>query len=115
MKIFSEEELSKIEGLCFIKKDGSLHESLMKFPPDLDNFGLPDYSIINLKGYFKKGYSYRSDIKMQAPILTTRGCPYTCDFCAAPYLNGRGIRKHSVPYMKEVIEKFISKFWNQTF
>lgn len=107
---FSEEELSKIEGLCFIKKDGLLHESLMKFPPSLDDFGLPDYSIINLKGYFKKGYSYRSDIKMQAPILTTRGCPYTCDFCAAPYLNGRGIRKHSVPYMKEVIENLYQNF-----
>ena len=107
---FSEEELVKIDGLCFIKSDGTVHETPMTFPPSLDEFGQPDYSVINLPGYFKKGYSYRSDAKMQAPILSTRGCPYTCDFCSAPYLNGRGIRKHSLAYLKELIETLYDNY-----
>ena len=100
---YTEEELSKIFGLCFIKKDGNVHETPMVLPPSLDEFGQPDYSVIDLPGYLKHGYLYRSQAKMQAPILTTRGCPYTCDFCSAPYLNGRGIRKHSLAYLKELI------------
>lgn len=107
--IFSE-DLKKIPGLCFIKSDGTIHETPMMFPPSLDDFGQPDYSVINMPGYFKKGYSYRSEIKMQAPILTTRGCPYTCDFCSAPYLNGRGIRKHSLNYLKELIENLYDNY-----
>lgn len=107
---YTEDELSKIEGLCFIKKDGSLHETPMLFPPNLDDFGQPDYSSMNVRGYYKKGYSYRSDVKMQIPILSTRGCPYTCDFCSAPYLNGRGIRKHSLHFLRELIENLYTNF-----
>ena len=65
---------------------------------------------MNVRGYYKKGYSYRSDVKMQIPILSTRGCPYTCDFCSAPYLNGRGIRKHSLHFLKELIENLYTNF-----
>ena len=109
-KQFTNDDLKKIDGLCFVENDGSIHESPMLYPPSLDDFGQPDYTEINLFGYFKKGYSYRSDVKMQAPILSTRGCPYTCDFCSAPYLNGRGIRKHSLNYLLELIENLYVNF-----
>jgi len=109
-KHFTNDDLKKIDGLCFVENDGSIHESQMLYPPSLDDFGQPDYTEINLFGYFKKGYSYRSDVKMQAPILSTRGCPYTCDFCSAPYLNGRGIRKHSLDYLLQLIENLYVNF-----
>ena len=107
---FSEEELTKVFGLCFIKKDGNVHETPMMLPPSLDDLGQPDYSVIDMLGYLKNGYSYRSQAKMQAPILTTRGCPYTCDFCSAPYLNGRGVRKHSLAYLKELITNLYDNY-----
>lgn len=107
---FSEDDLKKIDGLCFIKSDGSVHETPMTFPPILDDFGQPDYSVIDLHAYLKKGYFYRIHKKMHAPILSTRGCPYTCDYCAAPYLNGRGVRKHSLEYMKKLIENLYNNY-----
>ena len=70
---FSEDDLKKIDGLCFIKSDGSVHETPMTFPPVLDDFGQPDYSVIDLHAYLKKGYFYRIHKKMHAPILSTRG------------------------------------------
>ena len=39
---FSDNDLKKIDGLCFIKSDGSVHETPMTFPPNLDDFGQPD-------------------------------------------------------------------------
>ena len=107
---FSEDDLKKIDGLCFIKSDGSIHETPMTFPPTLDDFGQPDYSVIDIHAYLKKGYFYRIHKKMHAPILSTRGCPYTCDYCAAPYLNGRGIRKHSLKYLKELIQNLYDNY-----
>ena len=107
---FSDNDLKKIDGLCFIKSDGSVHETPMTFPPNLDEFGQPDYTVIDIHAYLKKGYFYRIHKKMHAPILSTRGCPYTCDYCAAPYLNGRGIRKHSLEYMKKLIENLYENF-----
>ena len=107
---YAEEELSKIPGLCFVKSNGQVHEIPVSFPPSLDVFGQPDYSVINIHGYLKKGYFYRFYKKMHAPILTTRGCPYTCDYCSSPYLNGRGIRKHSLAYLKELIENLYDNY-----
>lgn len=101
---YDEGELKKVDGLCFIKSDATVHESPATFPPSLDDLGQPDYSYVNIHAYLEKGYFYRVHKKMHAPILTTRGCPYTCDYCASPFLNGRKVRKHSIPYLKKLIE-----------
>ena len=37
------------------------------------------------------------------PIVTTRGCPFNCKFCAAPSLSGRKLRHHSVEYVCQMI------------
>lgn len=103
-------ELKDVPGLCFIQEDGSLHESPAKPPSALDALGQPDYSIIGLPEYIQKGYCYRSEVRMQAPLLTTRGCPYTCDFCSAPFLNGRRVRKHSIPYLLELLKTLYAEF-----
>nr|VFJ92734.1 MAG: Radical SAM superfamily protein [Candidatus Kentron sp. H]VFJ93248.1 MAG: Radical SAM superfamily protein [Candidatus Kentron sp. H]VFK00461.1 MAG: Radical SAM superfamily protein [Candidatus Kentron sp. H] len=42
-------------------------------------------------------------IKLTAPLVTTRGCPYKCNFCSAPMMNGRQLRRHSVGYIREQI------------
>lgn len=105
-----ESELMKVPGLCFVKQDGTVHSSAAAFPPDLDSFGRPDYEAIRLADYLKAGYSYRSLVKAQAPLLTTRGCPYTCDFCAAPQLNGRRIRKHGLDYLRVAIDDLYDGF-----
>lgn len=107
---FADDDLKKIDGLCFVKSDGTVSETPMTFPPSLDDFGQPDYSVINIHAYLKKGYFYRIHKKMHAPILSTRGCPYTCDYCAAPYLNGRGVRKHSLVYLKKLIENLYDNY-----
>jgi len=70
---------------------------------DLDALGLPDFDAMLLRDYQQKGYKYRSGEILQAPILATRGCPYTCSFCEAPLLSGRKIRKHSIAYLKELL------------
>lgn len=70
---------------------------------DLDALGLPNYDAMFLKQYQEGGYRYRTGKTNQAPILATRGCPYSCSFCEAPMLSGRKIRKHSIPYLLDLL------------
>ncbi|MDW7690740.1 radical SAM protein [Flammeovirgaceae bacterium SG7u.111] len=53
--------------------------------PDLDRYVPKNYSKIMKKGFFKL-----------IPIMTTRGCPYKCDFCCVTNLFGKKIRHMSI-------------------
>ena len=64
----------------------------------------PDYDSIRLEYYTRHGYRWNCPPKINAPIWVTRGCPYRCGFCAAPDLNGKPVRSHSIPYMMEWIK-----------
>lgn len=107
---WSIDDLNQVPGLCYLRADGEVHETDAKSPASLDGLGQPDYECINLPLYLKKGYAYRSESRQQAAILTTRGCPYTCDFCSAPFLNGRRVRKHSPAYLLELLKTLYVEF-----
>lgn len=70
---------------------------------NLDDLGLPDYNFIGLGWHLNFGYRYRNKANLQAPIITTRGCPYTCKFCCAPLISGRKIRYHSIEYLEKLL------------
>lgn len=53
--------------------------------PDLSRYVPKDFSKVLKKGYFKL-----------VPIMTTRGCPYNCDFCCVTNLFGKKIRHISI-------------------
>jgi radical SAM superfamily enzyme YgiQ (UPF0313 family) len=77
---------------------------------DLDTIALPDYDVIELEKYFKKGYRYFSTTSRNAPIWLTRGCPYSCKFCTAPQINGKKIRMHSVGYAIDWVSMLYTRY-----
>ena len=44
-----------------------------------------------------------------APIWITRGCPYRCGICSAPFQNGRPVRAHSIDYMVRWVKYLYDK------
>lgn len=105
----SKPNLAKIKGLVYIE-NGKIKENEIGRPVDLDQIKIPDYDAINLLGYLKKGYKYNAPKKMNAPIWTTRGCPYRCQFCTTSLLNGKIIRKHSIEYIIKWIKYLKEKY-----
>jgi radical SAM superfamily enzyme YgiQ (UPF0313 family) len=59
---------------------------------------------MRLEEYIARGYTYGTARKRQAPIWATRGCPYCCEFCSAPTMNGRPLRLHSIEYLVEWVK-----------
>lgn len=59
---------------------------------DLDRLPMPDLGML-----------VRSDRVPRAPLLTSRGCPYHCNFCSVTEMFGHTHRRHSV---QRVIEEW---------
>lgn len=74
---------------------GKRNEKIIKGSPvtDLDSIPVPDFSL--LKGW--------QDIKV-VPIMTSRGCPYNCNFCSVTEMFGRGYRTRSIDKVMEEFE-----------
>ncbi|MBF0468691.1 MAG: B12-binding domain-containing radical SAM protein [Desulfamplus sp.] len=83
------------------------------FIDDLDSLGYIDYDLLQLDRYLDNGYKdWMYSIKdkfRSAPIMTTRGCPYSCAYCQGPVVMGHNIRKHSIEYVINTIQTLYEK------
>lgn len=77
---------------------------------DLDSIGLPSWEMINPNDYpyapigaFSRKYPLTS-------ISTTRGCPYSCTFCANNTIMGRKVRGRSVESVLHEMELLHDKY-----
>lgn len=61
---------------------------------DLDEIPFPDRSKLEIDDYHER-YNFNSR-KPFATILTSRGCPMSCTYCASPAFWGRKVRRRSV-------------------
>ena len=101
--------MGDIPGLIW-RENSAVRNNTRLLTEDLDNLDLPSWDLINPKHYD----SSRIDIKNKdgdvAPLITTRGCPARCTFCAAHHVNGRKIRARSAQNIIEEIELLYHKF-----
>ena len=55
----------------------------------LDRYPVPAWDLLNLDGYWRLPYSHGPKTPTFLPVLTSRGCPYPCDFCVVPETNNK--------------------------
>ena len=69
------------------------------------HYPIPAWDLVNLRGYWSIPYSHGPKTSKFLPILTSRGCPYPCDFCVVPETNNRRWRGN-VP--EQVVDEMIA-------
>lgn len=77
---------------------------------NLDKLPFPDWEQLNPNGYPKAPHGAIVKNFPVAPIMTTRGCPYTCTFCASPKFYDRKIRFRSPENVVEEIKYLVNRF-----
>lgn len=92
------------------RADGGVQINEPEFVADLDQLAPPDWDGMGIERYhadaFGGGFNRRSPAMC---IVTSRGCPFRCGFCAANPVSGRVYRRHSgarvVAEMKALYER----------
>jgi len=64
----------------------------VKDPP---RYPVPAWDLFNLEGYWSIPYSHGPKSGRFLPVLTSRGCPYPCDFCVVPETNDKRWRANA--------------------
>ncbi len=102
-----QQDYSEIPGLGFKGK------GFTKINPphpitDLDALPFPNWDLFPLK-------EYRKEVsKIKFPIMTSRGCPYTCKFCDSVKVNA-GYRVRTPRNVVDEIEAVHTKYHNRNF
>lgn len=100
---------SAIPSGLYWKENGAVRTSgLSTMILDIDQLPMPAYDLLDLKLYRQMAemavIQRGKKVELTIPIITSRGCPYNCIFCAAHRLNGRRWRGRSPSRVVDEIE-----------
>ena len=95
--------LKDVMGIAYRKGDKITVTKPRPFIDDLDKIPFPSIDLLPIKRYALKGISYM-------PIITSRGCPFKCSFCASSRLFGGCWRGRSPKNVVEEIKLIHDKF-----
>ncbi|TRZ52415.1 MAG: radical SAM protein [Dehalococcoidia bacterium] len=95
-----------ILGLCF-KTDREFHISPPAIIENIDSLPFPAWDLIEIKKYvgFHHGFFYERE--PIGKIISSRGCPYLCTFCAAQITHSRTWRPHSPERVISEIDRLV--------
>ena len=83
-----------IPGLIF-RENGHIVKNDPVFPKDIDQYEFPAWDLINPKSYF----NYTGIGKNSCLVFFSRGCPFSCTFCAAKVTSGDRLRRRSLSHI----------------
>lgn len=94
----------EIPGLGWRNKKGKITINSQTFVTDLDGLGFPAWDLLKPQEYpdAPQGVIFRDS--PVAPIMATRGCPFSCTFCAGWTVTGKRIRQRSIDNVLAEIE-----------
>ena len=80
--------LNQVHGLCYRGADGAVTRTGPREPiRDLDRLPMPAWDLVDVERYraiWRRHHGYHS-----MNLVTTRGCPYHCNWCAKPIYGQR--------------------------
>ena len=92
------------------KKDADDYMPVRAIMKDRARYPVPAWDLFTLKGYWHLPYAHGPKTKKFLPILTSRGCPYPCDFCVIPETNNRRWRGNEPEHVADEIISLRDRF-----
>lgn len=101
-----ERRFDSVQGISFLHKGQVVRTPSRPFIEDLDQLPLPARHLIHMDDYRKTKLGSR-DI---TPLITSRGCPYRCTFCASSQFWGTKVRMRSVEAVLNELEELHKRY-----
>ncbi len=98
-----------IPGL-FWKEGNKFRSNPVHHEHDLDSLGFPAWNLMDPRTYPPAPHAAFARRFPVATIITSRGCPYGCEFCAARKIQGRAIRRRSVDDVIAEIDLLVKNY-----
>jgi anaerobic magnesium-protoporphyrin IX monomethyl ester cyclase len=104
-------QLKDIKGIAY-RQDGNVVVNQPRpFIENLDELPYPAYHLVDMEQYLSnKKIGYRSFQDRAISMITSRGCPFNCCFCAVHLHMGQGFRAHSASYVLNHIQYVVDNF-----
>jgi anaerobic magnesium-protoporphyrin IX monomethyl ester cyclase len=99
-------QFDSIQGISFRANGGVVRTAPRPFIEDIDGLPLPARHLINMDDYRRTNFGGR-DI---TPLITSRGCPYQCVFCASSHFFGKKVRARSVASVLNELEEIYRRY-----
>lgn len=106
-----QKQFQNIPGLIYRDK-GQIKANPVENVQELDEVDYPAWDLIDPRNY-NEGWYFWSPEFPRAPILTSRGCPYRCAFCAQNVVGGKRVRRRSLEHVfteMELLQKTYGVF-----
>jgi len=86
-------------------------EKIVKYPyiKNIDDIPFPDRDLVDIRGYH-----YFIDGKLATTVITSRGCPFSCQFCANNAW-GKTVRLRSPENVTQEIKELMDKYGYRAF
>lgn len=97
-----------IQGLCF-KTDSGFHISPPAIVADVDSLPFPAWDLIDVQKYVGYHHGFFYEREPIGEIMTSRGCPYPCTFCAAHVVHSKMWRPHSPERVISDIDRLVKE------
>ena len=101
--------LSHIQSFAWRKNGEIVYQPRKYFLQDLDKLQDPAWDLINLNAYHSDHSKWNNPknlpFKLSVPILSSRSCPFTCNFCAAYRTMGKNFRMRSPKRVVDEIQR----------
>jgi anaerobic magnesium-protoporphyrin IX monomethyl ester cyclase len=103
--------LNSIQGIAYRNSTESTVNPRRPFLVNLDELPYPAYDLVDMEKYLSPSkIGYRSFQNRAISMITSRGCPFNCCFCAVHLHMGQGFRAHSAKYILDHIEYVVDKY-----
>ncbi|MCW4047746.1 MAG: B12-binding domain-containing radical SAM protein [Candidatus Bathyarchaeota archaeon] len=104
-------KLSDVRGIAYRENGTPTLTAPRPFIEDLDELPYPAYHLVDMEQYLSpEKIEYRSFKDRAISMITSRGCPFNCNFCSVHLHMGKMFRAHSPEYVIGHIEYVIGKY-----
>jgi anaerobic magnesium-protoporphyrin IX monomethyl ester cyclase len=99
-------EFHSVQGISFFSNGQIVRTPPRPFMENLDSLPLPARHLIQMDDYRK---TKLGDQEI-TPLITSRGCPYQCAFCASSHFFGKKVRTRSVDSVLNELEEVYHRY-----